>query len=186
MAEAAQKKAPEGENAAAAAPAAPKKDLIGIILLALVTLNVAGLGGLGFLVQKLWLRINDVQTNINKMEQSDNEEPSPTGKELQPQNLGVLYPMDSFTVNLQSDQGPKFLQTQMEFELSDPSLEDEISRKKAAVRDSILVLLTSKTYKELREPNGMKKLRQDIVRSVNSLLGSGKVKEIYFTQFHFN
>ena len=48
------------------------------------------------------------------------------------------------------------------------------------------MLLSSKSYRELREPSGMKRLRQDLLRSVNSLLSGGKIREIYFTQFHFN
>jgi flagellar basal body-associated protein FliL len=33
---------------------------------------------------------------------------------------------------------------------------------------------------------GMKKLRADLIRAINNLLSGGKIKEIYFTQFHFN
>src|SRR5262249_4392619 len=114
------------------------------------------------------------------------EDQSPLGKEMQSPAMGLLYPLDSFLVNISSDQGPKFLQTQMELELGDPGTEDEVARKKAAIRDAIIVLLSSRTYKELREPSGMKKLRVDLLRAINNLLTTGKIKEVYFTQFHFN
>jgi flagellar FliL protein len=74
----------------------------------------------------------------------------------------------------------------MELELADPAVEDEISRKKAAVRDAIIVLLSSRNYRDLREAAGLKKLRVDLVKAINNLLSTGKVKEVYFTQFHFN
>ena len=74
----------------------------------------------------------------------------------------------------------------MELELADPSLEDEVTRKKAALRDAVIVLLSSRTYKELKESNGIKILRADILKSINNLLTTGKVREIYFTQFLFN
>ena len=89
-------------------------------------------------------------------------------------------------VNVNSEQGSKFLQVQMELELSDPVVEDEVSRKKAAIRDSIIVLLTSRSYQELRASNGLKALRTDVIQSVNHLLSGGKVKDVFFTQYHFN
>jgi flagellar FliL protein len=94
--------------------------------------------------------------------------------------------MESFLVNITSDQGPKFLQTQMEFELTDAATEDEVTRKKSAIRDAIIVLLSSRSYKQIRETTGMVTLRHDILRAVNNLLSNGKVREVYFTQFHFN
>ena len=100
--------------------------------------------------------------------------------------MGALYPLDSFLVNVTSPEGPRFLQAQIELELQDPELESEIARKKPAIRDSIIVLLSSRAYTELRDPNGMKKLREDLLRAVNNLLVGGKVKAAYFTQFHFN
>jgi flagellar basal body-associated protein FliL len=165
---------------------ATRPDFLGIILLGLVTLNVLALVGIGYSVRNLWMRLNDIQGAMQKMTVQEPQDDGPLGKELQPQSLGLLFPMESFLVNVASDQGPKFLQTQMELELSDPALEDEVSRKKAALRDAIIVMLSSRPYKELRAPNGLKKLRMDLVRAVNSNLSTGKVKEIYFTDFHFN
>jgi flagellar FliL protein len=100
--------------------------------------------------------------------------------------MGVLYPLDGFLVNISSDRGPRFLQMKLEMELDAPSLEDEIALKRPALRDAIIVLLTSRNYAELRDPKGMRKLREDLLRSVNGLLKSGQVREIFFTQFHFN
>jgi len=170
-----------------AAPAAKKTDWIGIAILSLVFVNVLALSGMGFFMQKLWNRMHELQTAIRKAPVVTPEESaSSVGKELQPQNLGVLYALEGFLVNVNSEQGPKFLQVQMELELSDPALEDEVSRKKAAIRDSIIVLLTSRSYRQLKATNGLKTLRTDIIQSINHLLSGGKVKDVYFTQYHFN
>jgi flagellar FliL protein len=109
-----------------------------------------------------------------------------SGRMLTPPTPGTLYPMESFLVNISSDQGPKFLQTQMEFELMDAATEDEISKKKSAIRDAIIVLLSSRSYKQIRDTSGMVNLRRDLLRVVNNLLTTGQVREVYFTQFHFN
>ena len=97
------------------------------------------------------------------------------------------FPLESFLVNLPGASGPKFLQAEMELELGDPDLEAEITRKKAALRDSIIVLLSSLSYNEIRSADGMKKLRRDILRVINNnILATGKVQNVYFTRFHFN
>lgn len=188
MAESAQKKAPaqSADRAGKENPTTVRRDMLSVALLAMVSLNLATLGGMGFAMRKLWHRVTDMQISVEKVKAEKTEEGASLGKELAPQNLGVLYPMDSFLVNITSDQGTKYLQVQMELELSDPAVEDEVSRKKAALRDSIIVLLSSRTYKQLRDPNGLKNLRKDLLRSINQNLSMGSVKDIFFTQFHFN
>jgi flagellar FliL protein len=108
------------------------------------------------------------------------------GKEFVPKELGVLYPLEGFLVNVQSDRGTRFLQMKLELELDTPALEDEIVLKRPALRDAIIMLLSGRTYNELRDSAGIKKLRGDLQRSVNNVLKTGQVKDVYFTQFHFN
>ncbi|MBI4404362.1 MAG: flagellar basal body-associated FliL family protein [Deltaproteobacteria bacterium] len=163
-----------------------KLDILGIVLACLVALNVAGVVTLGLMMQKMMARMHELEQAAQKQQVEEEKEESPLGQELQAQSVGVLYPLEGFLVNLNSDVGPKFLQAQMELELADPGVEEELSKKKAAVRDTVIVLMSSRSYKELREPSGMKKLRADLVKAINNLLATGKIKEIYFTQFHFN
>lgn len=178
------------EAAAPAAAAAPKGDKLGLLVLGIVVLNSLAAAGMGFLFLQVLSRITHVEEQSKALEHKLSEEKKPTsspvGKEFIPQELGVLYPLDGFLVNISSERGPRFLQMKLEMELDAPALEDEIALKRPALRDAIIVLLTSRNYAELRDPKGMRKLRADLVRSVNNLLKSGQVKEIYFTQFHFN
>jgi flagellar protein FliL len=187
MAEAAAKRDsdPKHENESAE-PKKKSADWVGRILLLMALLNGAALVGMGLLLQKLWVRIQEVGELAKKPVVTETEAPSPTGKELQPQTLGVLYPLEGFLVNVASEDGPKYLQLRVELELGEPSLEEEVSRKKPAIRDSIIVLLSSRTFNQLRAPNALKVLRSDMLLSINHLLTSGQIKAIYFTQFHFN
>lgn len=199
MAEAAKKinEAVAKKENAASAPGVtpenkPKKDIVSLISILVVTLNLAGVVALGVLFKKVNTKLIDMDNRMDQMAAAQKEEAqpapknSPTGRVLSPPAPGTLYPLEAFLVNISSDQGPKFLQTQMEFELTDAATEDEITKKKAAIRDAIIVLLSSRTYKQIRETTGMVNLRKDILRSVNNLLTSGQVREVYFTQFHFN
>lgn len=181
--------------APAAAPGAPadaapkrKLDILGIILFVVVLANVGMVTSLGMFGKKLWDKVQDLDTQTQKLAAIRRETAAvkPLGEETKATEIGVLFSMESFLVNISSDQGPKFLQTQMEFELSDPGVEDELVRRKPAVRDAIIVLLSSRSYKELRDPHGMKKLRQDLIKTINRMLASGSIKDIFFTQFHFN
>lgn len=195
MAEAARKMADNAEKKlsqdASKTPAA-KRDWIGILSALMVVINLAAIGSLGFVLKKLWNRLHLIEAKVEEVALIQKEEALPleqakkSGRSLAPPVSGTLYPLESFLVNISSDQGPKFLQAQMELELMDSTTEDEITKKKAAIRDSVLVLLSSKSYREIREPAGMTNLRKDILRAINNLLNSGKVKEVYFTQFHFN
>ncbi len=185
MAEPAAKVTPMPERRPEVPAEKPRADVLSLVIFGLVSLNLAAVGGMGYFLKTLWSQLRDVQQQQELLKAAKAQEPAP-GREPKATEIGVLYPIESFLVNINSDAGPKFLQTQMEFELGDPALENEIARKKPALRDAILLILSSRGYKDLRDPNGMKRLRGDILTSVNSQLTTGRVKNIYFTQFHFN
>ena len=54
------------------------------------------------------------------------------------------------------------------------------------MRDAVISLLTSRSYQELRKPEGMQTLRDDLKARINNLLATGKINRVFFTQFHFN
>lgn len=192
MAEAAKKEknlpVPAGSVPATPPKITPSRDWVGVGLLCLVTINLLALSGMGYFMQKMWVQIREVSTLAKKtaLAPVPEKEVRGFGKEIEPHKMGPLYNVESILVNINGDQGPKFLQVQMDLEMNDPAVEEELKKKKPIVRDAILVLLSSRSYKELREPEGMKKVRSDLLRSINNLLNTGKIKEIYFQQFHFN
>jgi flagellar FliL protein len=162
-------------------------NLWGSLTALMTALNLVALGGVAYFMQDMWAEIEQLHRKIVEVSQPElAQSSSPVGKELQPQNLGVLYPLEGFLVNLSSNQGPKFLQAQMELELDNPSVEEELIRKKAAIRDSVIALLSSHSYKTLRQPAGISDLRDEVRKKINNLLSTGKIKQVYFTQFHFN
>lgn len=161
-----------------------------LITLLIVTINTVVMSVLGFLVTQLWGQIkgiSDKTVALEEAQKKEEEKPvAPPQKEFIPSELGTLYPLEAFLVNIVSEQGQKFLQMQMELELDSAGLEDELTLKRPAIRDAIILLLTSRTFAELKDRDGMRKLRADLKKSINGLLKTGNVKEIYFTQFHFN
>jgi flagellar FliL protein len=96
--------------------------------------------------------------------------------------VGTLYEMKRFTVNLLSDKGRKYVRCTMSLELSSPELMGELDSKKPAVRDSIINVLSSKTYEEISTTKGKERLKDEIVATLNQSLVDGTVKNLFFTE----
>ena len=97
--------------------------------------------------------------------------------------IGVLYPLDSFTVNLKSDSGRRFLKCTISLELEGEELSMELDAKSAVLRDRIIRILSSKTLEEVSSKKGKAKLTQQIIDTLNGMITDGSIKGLYFTEF---
>ena len=97
--------------------------------------------------------------------------------------IGILYPLDTFTVNLKSDSGRRYLKTTISLELSGAELSTELDTKKAVLRDRIIRILSSKTLEEVSSRKGKQKLSDQIMNALNAMISKGQIKGIYFTEF---
>ena len=98
-------------------------------------------------------------------------------------NLGLMFPLDPLIVNLAGSQGKRFLKVTISFELSTPEVHAELKENIQKVTDSILVLLSSKTFEDVYSVQGKFKLKDEVTTRVNRFLVVGHVKEAYFTEF---
>ncbi|MDR0882203.1 MAG: flagellar basal body-associated FliL family protein [Candidatus Adiutrix sp.] len=103
----------------------------------------------------------------------EGEAPVATG----PQNIEFK----PFIANL-SD-GKKFLKLTMSVEAENQALADEINAKIPQFRDIILMLLSSLAYDDIATMDGKIRLRNQMLNRINTQLTSGKVKNIYFSEF---
>lgn len=97
--------------------------------------------------------------------------------------IGILYPLDTFTVNLKSDSGRRYLKVTMSLELDGEELSIELDAKSAVLRDRIIRILTSKTLEEISSKKGKAKVTNQIMDILNSMIVDGRIKGIYFTEF---
>lgn len=97
--------------------------------------------------------------------------------------IGILYPLDSFTVNLKSDAGRRYLKATLSLELSGEEASLELDSKSPVVRDRIIRILTSKTLEEISSKKGKQKVSDQIQDTMNAILSDGHVQGIYFTEF---
>ena len=71
----------------------------------------------------------------------------------------------------------------MEVEIPTEQLAEEITRRKAQLRDTILLLLTSKNFEDVNRLEGKFQLRNELIFGINQVLQSGKIQTLYFTEF---
>ena len=152
------------------------KKPIGMIIGIIVGLLVLGGGG-------YYAYTNFFQEKPAEEKPAEGEE----GKEEAPQeedlNLGVMFPMDPFVVNLAGSEGKRFLKVTISLELSTPEVHLEIKENIQKVTDSILILLSSKAFEDVYSVQGKFKLKDEITTRVNRFLVVGHIKDAYFTEF---
>jgi len=98
-------------------------------------------------------------------------------------DIGILYPLDTFTVNLKSDAGRRYLKVTMSLELEGEELSLELDAKSPVLRDRIIRILTSKTLEEISSKKGKQKVSQQIMDTLNAMISDGTIRGIYFTEF---
>ena len=97
--------------------------------------------------------------------------------------IGILYPLDTFTVNLKSDAGRRYLKVTMSLELNGEELSLELDNKSPVLRDRIIRILTSKSLEEISSKKGKQKVSNQIMDTLNSMISDGSIRGIYFTEF---
>lgn len=59
----------------------------------------------------------------------------------------------------------------------------ELDKKRAKILDAVLAELSSSSFRELLTPQGKRELKERLKRSINRLLETGEVQQVYFTTF---
>ncbi|AJC90183.1 flagellar basal body-associated protein [Campylobacter subantarcticus LMG 24374] len=98
-------------------------------------------------------------------------------------NIGVMYPLAPFTLNLLSDGGSRYVKCTIQLEQNVETLTPELDKKVAIIRDIIIRTLTSKTFEEVSTTKGKERLKDELTAKINEILTDGFIKNIYFTDF---
>lgn len=159
--------APEETAEATEAPR-PKSRKMLFIGLAVGFLVLAGINGV-----LVWKVVSNDSADAKAVEQVDAVK--------EPED-GFMYQLDPFIVNLFDDRGVRYLKVRLDVEVWDLTEEDMV-KETPKIRDSLIVLLSSKKYEEIGTLEGKARLREEILFRLNRILGEGKAKEVYFTDF---
>lgn len=95
----------------------------------------------------------------------------------------TVFALEPFIVNIYDGQELRYLKVKVEMEMANPAIKPELDGRLAAMRDAILVVLTSKTLQDIQDIQGKNQLREEILTAVSKIVAQGKVTKIYFTDF---
>ena len=143
--------------------------LVGILFVVMIGLT----GGL-FMI---WTKLNTTEAQANNTAISNEE-----SQEVQ-QTPGTIFPMDTFIVNLADEGGKRYLRITMDLELTRGTVSDDLKKRLPQMRDSILMVLPSKRFEDIRTVEGKTSLRNEIIANLNGLFGQERISNIYFTEF---
>ncbi|MCI5632817.1 flagellar basal body-associated protein FliL [Helicobacter sp.] len=99
-------------------------------------------------------------------------------------SIGPMYPLDQFIINLlASGGGKRYLKTSIALELSIAEMQVELDNKRNVLRDTVITILSSKTFEEVQTAKGKQKLKEELMERLNEFLVDGRIMNIFFTEF---
>jgi flagellar FliL protein len=97
--------------------------------------------------------------------------------------IGPIRSMDTFIVNLADPLGKRYLKVKMDLELTEDKVLPEIEKRLPQLKDTILTTLSSKNYDDISSLDGKMQLRVEMMAMLNQYLKTGRITNIYFTEF---
>ncbi len=156
-----------------------KKSPLKLIIILVVVLAVVGGGG--FFAYLKFLAPKPKPTKTQVINQEEEEEPETEGDEVP--KMGQMFNLEPFIVNLAGKKEAHYLKVKMSLELKGKKILDEINMRLPQVRDIIIEILSNKSFEELATLHGKEHLKNEITIRLNSILKTGSVKHVYFTEF---
>ena len=155
-----------------------------IVLISLLILLIIG-GAAGFIYyinQKESVEATKQQELAVQPTDSIQQEASTEEETLS--EVGPLYPLEPFTVNLQSsDSKDVYLKITLSLELSNKELSKELDAKIAVIRNNIILILSNKSVTDLSSDAGKAALCDEIKEQLNPLLDDGEIRNVYIVSF---
>jgi len=105
------------------------------------------------------------------------------------------YPFDSIVVNLSGSNAERIMKVTVVFgyefdnggapDVEDPlgGDEGELVRRKGEIRNQLISILGSKTLAQVDSAEGREAIRREILSRVNGLLVSGRITDVFYTEF---
>ena len=152
----------------------PRKSPLKWILIGAAVLVLAGGGFVG------WTMIRSDSGNGSDSQAASDGQASET--ELAP-DVGRMFTMDPFVVNLNEPGGKRYLKSKIDLEFVDDGVGQELESRLPQLRDVILMHLSSKSLDDIQSVDGKIELKNALIKRINQVLKLGKVRNLYFTQF---
>lgn len=86
-------------------------------------------------------------------------------------------------VNVSGTAGTRYLLASLTLVGTSEELKEQVEKSDAQLRDIASSVLATKTIADLDKPGARNLIRTELISAFNGVLGDGRVKEIYFTEF---
>lgn len=86
-------------------------------------------------------------------------------------------------VNVSGTAGTRYLLAALTLVGNNAELKESVEKSDAQLRDVASSVLATKTIADLDKPGSRNLIRTELIAAFNGVLGEGRVKEIYFTEF---
>ncbi len=143
-----------------------------ILILLLVIIG----GGGFFAYQKFFAGAPEDAAETSQAEEA---EVDPNAAPLPGDGFTVTLPI--FVVNLADPLGRRYLKLGIDVEVTTEEAVAELSKKEPMVKDTLILLLSSKTFQDLASMENKILLKKEIVDRLNQIMGGSKVLQVYFT-----
>jgi len=157
--------------------------LLIVVVALLFVVVIGGAAAAYFLLNSDDEVINDATKATQQTEVSNKKATTTSTRGTDYSEIGPIYPMDQFIVNLYNEGSSRYLKTTLNFELNSEDLNAEMDKKKPLIRDIVIKTLSAKTYEEISTIKGKENLKDEIVSKVNQVITDGQVKNLFFTDF---
>ena len=101
------------------------------------------------------------------------------------ETVGIVE-METFLTNINDASGERYAKLKLKLAVSPEEKVLEVTEDAllmAKLRDQVLTLISSKTFKELSDPEGKEGFRSEIRERLSPLVEGGEVKEVLFAEF---
>ncbi len=154
-----------------------KKKLIVIIAVALILLLAGGGGGYYFLVLK------PQKEEMKRKQEEDSKAAALIRAVPEESKIGPMVEIKEFVVNIIGTDAAHYVKASLSLELDKDSTMEEVTKRMPQIRDAILLLIGNKTFEELQDIQGKNQVKAELKSKINSFLKTGKVSNIYLTDF---
>jgi flagellar FliL protein len=96
---------------------------------------------------------------------------------------GPTIRFDNFTVQLKSLDVDRYAHLGLEIEVADEATKGKVERKVAPIRDLILSYLSDRTPDELRGSDGLKQMKEALIKELEEMVPGHRIRALYITDF---
>ncbi len=163
-----EKVAPEGVEA-------PKKSKM---MMVVVVVLLLGMGGFAFMY--FTGKGGDSEESASAETDSKKKKKAPA---RMPGETGPLVDIASFVVNLQGEEGMRYLKVELTVELDSEESVEPFTKVMSITRNEILMTLSGLDAESTKTAKARRKLEKKIKKAINKRLGTSMVEGIFFTEF---